>query len=168
MTMDQRPKIKLELSTADTIFEIVGWFLVIAVWGYTIANYSILPETIPTHYNGEGKADGFGRKSTIFTLPLLATVLFVGMTILNRFPHIFNYPGNITQENVYIQYTNATRLIRYLKLIIVVIFGFIAFLTIQNSKGEANGLGSWFLPFSSGLIFIPLAYYVLRSFKSKQ
>lgn len=165
--MQQRPKIKLELTTADIIFEIAGWFLVLAVWGFTITNYSILPETIPTHYNAAGQADGFGGRSTIFTLPLLATILFVGMTILNRFPHIFNYPLNITQENAYIQYSNATRLIRYLKLILIVIFGFIVFLTIQNSKGEANGLGIWFLPFSIGLIFIPLAYYVVRSFKSK-
>ena len=97
-----------------------------------------MPATIPTHYNGAGQADGFGGKITILTLPLIATVLFVGMTFLNKYPHIFNYPTNITQDNVLRQYTNATRLIRYLKLIIVFIFGLIAFKTIQNANGEAD------------------------------
>jgi len=101
-------------------------------------------------------------------LPLIATVLFVGLTFLNKFPHIFNYPTNITPHNALRQYTNATRMIRYLKLVIVVIFGLIAFKTIQNGNGEANGLGIWVLPLTLGLIFIPLIYFVIKSFKTKQ
>jgi len=166
--MEARPKIKLELTTADKTIEIVGWLLIIAVWGLTITNYSNLPDSIPTHYNGAGQADGFGGKATILILPLIATILFIGMTILNKFPHIFNYPTNITQDNAFRQYTNATRLIRYLKLIVVFIFGFIAFKTFQNANGEADGLGIWFLPLTLGLIFIPLTYFVIKSFKTKQ
>jgi len=166
--MEARPKIKLELTTADKTIEIIGWLLIIAVWGLTITNYSNLPDSIPTHYNGAGQADGFGGKATILTLPLIATILFIGMTILNKFPHVFNYPTNITQDNAFRQYTNATRLIRYLKLIVVFIFGLIAFKTIQNANGEADGLGIWFLPLTMGLIFIPLTYFVIKSFKTKQ
>lgn len=166
--MEERPKIKLELTTADKIFEIVGWFLILAVWGLIITNYSNLPDTIPTHYNGAGQADGFGGKATILMLPLIATILFVGLTVINKFPHIFNYPTNITQDNALRQYTYATRLIRYLKLIVILIFGLIAFKTIQNANGEADGLGIWFLPMTLGLIFIPLTYYIIKSFKTKQ
>ncbi len=166
--MEERPKIKLEHTKADKAFEIIGWVLVISVWGFTVKNYADLPDTIPTHYNIAGEADGFNGKVTILTLPLLATALFVGLTFLNKFPHIFNYPTNITQHNALRQYTNATRMIRYLKLVIVVIFGLIAFKTIQNGNGEANGLGIWFLPLTLGLIFIPLIYFVIQSFKTKQ
>ena len=166
--MEERPKIKIELTTADKTIEIIGWSLIISVWGLTITNYANLPDTIPIHYNGAGQADGFGGKATILTLPLIATVLFVALTFLNKFPHIFNYPTKITQDNALRQYTNATRLIRYLKLIIVFIFGLIAFKTIQNANGEADGLGVWFLPLTMGLIFIPLIYFVIKSFKTKQ
>jgi uncharacterized membrane protein len=165
--MEERPKRKLELTTADKIFEIVGWLLVVEIWILILTNYSNLPETIPTHYNGIGKADGFGGKSTIFTLPLIATILFIGLTVLNRFPHVFNYPINITEDNALKQYTYATRLIRYLKLFIVFIFGLIAFKTIQNANGESDGLGEWFLPLAMGLISIPLIYYVTNLFKTK-
>lgn len=136
--MNERPKIKLGLTTTDKIFEILGWTSVLAIWVLTITNYTSLPDTIPIHYNGAGQADGFGGKVNILTLPLIATVLFVGLTILNKFPHIFNYPTNITADNALRQYTSATRLIRYLKFIIVVIFGLISIQTIRNVNGQTS------------------------------
>jgi hypothetical protein len=114
---------------------------------------------------GFGQADGFGGKGNILTLPFIATTLFAGLTILNKFPHVFNYPINITADNALKQYTNAVRLIRYLKFIIVIIFGLIALQTIRNANGQTSGLGVWFLPLILGLIFIPLIYFVIKSFK---
>jgi uncharacterized membrane protein len=125
-----------------------------------------LPETIPTHYNGAGQADDFAGKRNILTLPLIATILFVGLTVLNKFPHIFNYPTNINEGNAQQQYTNATRMIRYLKFIIVVVFGLIALQTIRNANGQTSGLGTWFLPLTLGLIFTPMTYFIIKLFKS--
>ncbi len=164
--MAEGPKIKLELTIADKIIELIAWVLLFAIWVLIYTNYANLPETIPTHYNGAGEADGFGGKATILTLPFIASILFIVLTILNKFPHLFNYPTNITHDNAFKLYTNATRLIRYLKLIIVFIFGLIAYKTMQNAKGEADGLGVWFLPLTMGLIFIPLIYFVMNSLKN--
>ena len=166
--MEGRPGIKLALTTTDKTVEFVGWFLIIAIWGLIIISYSNLPDTIPIHYNGAGQANGFGRKSNILMLPLIATILFIGLTILSKFPHIFNYPRNINQDNALRQYTIATRMIRYLKLIIVIVFGLIALKTIQNENREADGLGVWFLPVTLGLFIIPLTYFVIKSYKTKK
>lgn len=160
--MGERPKLKLELTKIDKTVEIMGWLLICAIWTLVINTYKSLPNIIPTHYNGAGIADGFGDKSMIFTLPLVATVLFVGLTILNRFPHIFNYPTDITANNTLSQYTNATRLIRYLKVNIVVIFGLISCQTIKHENGQTGGLGVWFLPLTLGLIFIPIIYFIIK------
>lgn len=89
------------------------------------------------------------------------------MTILNKFPQVFNYPTKITEDNAFNQYTNATRLIRYLKLIVVLVLGLITFRTIQNANGDSEGLGIWFLPLIIGLIFIPLTYFIFKSLKVK-
>ncbi len=163
--MEERPKLKIKLTTADKILELAGWLSIVAVWILTSTHYNNLPDTIPTHYNALGQADGIGGKATILILPIIATILFIGMTILIKFPHVFNYPTNISYENALKQYTNATRMIRYLKLILVVIFGLIVFKTIQNVNGQADGLGLWFFPLTLGLIFIPLAYFIVQSFK---
>lgn len=163
--MEARPKYKIELTATDKIFEIIGWFLVGGIWVLTLINYSNLPDIIPIHFNALGQADDFGNKAIILVLPLIATVLFVGLTILNNFPHIFNYPIDITKDNALKQYTNATKLIRYLKLVVVFMFGIIVFKIIQNANGQADGLGVWFLPLILGLIFIPLTYFLVKSFK---
>lgn len=162
-----RPKIKIELTVTDKAVEIIGWFALLTIWVLVMSSYSNLPDTIPTHYNGMGKADGFGNKANILILPLIATILFVSISIINKFPYIFNYPAKITVENALRQYTNAIRMLRYVKLILVILFGLIAFETIQGANRQSFGLGVWFLPLTLGLIFIPLTYFITKLFRTK-
>ena len=134
----------------------------------TVANYLELPEIIPIHYNEVEAADSFGNKSNILALPITSTLLFIGLTILNKRPNVFNYPSEITKENGLYQYTSASRMIRFLKFIIMVIFGLIVFKTIQNANGNTNGLGTWFLPLTMGMIFIPIIYFLINTNKKKK
>lgn len=165
--MEERPKLKVELTKSDKAVEVISWILLLSIWALTLTGYSKMPEIIPTHYNASGEADGFGQKITIFLLPVIATILFIGLTIANKYPHTFNYMTSITNENALSQYSNATRMMRYLKTIILFIFGTIVFKTIQNTNGDADGLGAWFLPLTMGLIFIPTLYFIVKSFRSK-
>lgn len=165
--MQERPKIRIALSGTDIILEVVGWCALLAIWIFTLLNYSKLPDIIPIHYNMAGEADGFGRKANILTLPLLATVLFIGMNVLVRFPHIFNYPTRITADNALRQYTNATRMMRYLNLTTTVLFGLITFRTIEHTTTNANSLDIWFIVFVIGLIFIPIAWFTIKALKIK-
>ena len=162
---EERPKITPIPTTADKLVDLLGWLILIALWAITIINYSSLPDTIPTHFNAAGEADGFGSKVSLIALPVIATLLFIGLTVLNRYPHIFNYPTSITQDNALRQYTLATRILRYLKLVLVLVFGGIEFMTIQNATGKGAGLGVWFLPLTLVLVFLPLIYFVVKSLK---
>jgi uncharacterized membrane protein len=165
--MNKRPRIKLQLNQTDKVLEIIGWISVFGIWALPLINYFDLPEIIPIHFNGAGKADRFGNKTHIFVLPIISTLLFIGLTILNKHPHIFNYPSQITKENAVDQYTNATRMMRVLKLVIVLLFGLIVFKTIQNVNGHADGLGTWFLPFTIGVFIILTLYFLIKSLKQK-
>ena len=164
----ERPKITLVPSTADKLVELLGWIILLALWGWTFSHYSTLPGTIPTHFNAAGEADGFGSKASIIGLPVIATLLFIGLTVLNRYPHSFNYPTAITQDNALRLYTLATRMLRYLKLVLVLVFGGIEFMTIQNATGKAAGLGAWFLPLTLVLVFLPLIYFVVKSVQANK
>lgn len=165
--MEEKPKIKPELSTAGRFIEMFGWFAVILLCVLTVINYSKLPDTVPTHFNAAGQPDDFGGKGSILILPVVAALLFAGLTILNKFPHVFNYSIKITPENALRQYTNATQMLRFLKLALVVVFSLLTYLTVQTAKGNSEGLGLWFLPFSLGLVFIPLIYFIIKSFRLK-
>lgn len=165
--MEERPKLKVELTKSDKVVEVISWILLLSIWALTLTGYSKMPEIIPTHYNSSGEADGFGQKITILLLPVIATILFIGLTIANKYPHTFNYMTSITNENALSQYSNSTRMMRYLKTIMLFVFGTIVFKTIQNTNGDADGLGAWFLPLMMGLIFIPTLYFIVKSFRSK-
>ena len=162
---EQRPKIKLKPSKIDTSFEWFGWALLVSFWVFTLYHYQSLPQIIPTHFKADGVADGFGEKWNIITLPLIASIVFIALTILNQFPHIFNYLTEITPENALHQYTNATKLLRYLKTIVVIVFFLIAFQTIKNTLNHTNTIEIWFLPLVMILIFIPLFSFGVQSFK---
>ncbi len=164
----ERPKITLIPSTADKLVEVLGWLILLLLWGWTFTHYSTLPDTIPTHYNAAGEADGFGSKVSIIGLPVIATLLFIGLTVLNRYPHIFNYPTAITQDNALRLYTLATSMLRYLKLVLVLVFGGIEFMTIQHATGKGAGLGVWFLPLTLLLVFLPLIYFVIKSVQANK
>ena len=166
--MSARPKIKVPLTPTDKVFETIGWFTVAALWFLILWKYSSLPETIPTHFNGAGRPDGYGGKGTLLMLPVIGTVLFVSMTILNRFPQIFNYPTNITVENAARQYANATRMMRFLKFAIVLVFSIIVFQTIRTVEGKSKGLGGWFLPVVLGLVLIPTVFFIINSFRKEK
>ena len=156
-----RPKIKVPWTTGDKVLEISGWFLLFVLWGFVVFSYPDLPDKIPKHFNAAGQVDSWGDKEDILPLPALATIFFVGMTALNLFPRIYNYPFPITEENAFQQYACAIRMVRWLKTTSVVIFGY---LTIVTMRGMEN-LGIWFPPVIIGLLFIPMFYYGARMYR---
>ena len=57
--------------------------------GYAFYLYPSLPNTIPTHFNLEGKADGWGSKDSIFLLPsILGFVSLMSYLLLSNLKSI--------------------------------------------------------------------------------
>lgn len=166
--MEARPRIKLSLSKVDKAIELTGKLIFLLMWGLTIYAFSKLPAIIPIHFSGSGKVDNFGSKSFLFILPILATVIYFGLSQLNKFPHIFNYMTTITEENAVRQYTIATRMLRYLKLAILVIFSIVILFTYLTAIGIKDGLGVWFLPLVFVLIFLPTIIFLGKSLKKEK
>ena len=160
--MTERPKLKIKLDQSDRVIEILSLIILTGFWTYCILAFKEMPDIIPTHFNAMGKADAYGSKNYIWGLPVVSSIIYIGISLLNQFPHIFNYPITITEENAEKQYRWATKLLRILKTVILVIFFFIAYLSsnIQN-------LSAFFLPFTFVLLFVPLFYFIYYSVKSK-
>ncbi len=123
--MEERPKIKIKWDRYDAILEIAVILLLLTSCFLVAYNYKRLPDQIPTHFNFKGEIDSFGSKKSIWGLLLIETILYLVITILNQYPHVFNYPTTITQENAENQYKKATKLLRVLKLILVIVFGYL-------------------------------------------
>ena len=144
--MGNRPKIKVPFEPVDIIVEVISMTALLLMIIYTIIEYKHLPDMIPTHFNAQGIADGFSDKSMIWGLPIIGVVIYVGLFILNKFPHVHNYMVNITEENAFKNYQFSTRIVRGVSVFTVVLFAYIQYTIIASAKGENITLGSWFLP----------------------
>ncbi len=165
--MEQKPTVKLSLSSADKIAEVLCLLLLICMWLFAVYCYYTSPRIIPIHFNASAKPDNYGGKAALFLLPGIVTFLFLFLTLLNRLPAIYNYSVNITQENALPFYTNATRMVRYLKLSLIAVFWIIILSVYLAAKGVAEELQKWTLPVILVLIFLPTVYFVIKSFRVK-
>ena len=155
----KQPKIKIQKTSFDKFLEwlgISGLLLLIMLPAYYFPQ---LPDIIPTHFGINGQPDAFGSKYQLWILPAVGIVLFTGLSILARFPHVFNYPGKITPENAAEKYRMAAQLIRVLNVFLVFVFVYITFTAIRTAQGKQEGLGNWFI-----ILFVLLISFIMGFF----
>jgi len=144
---EDRPRIKIEPTALDKIIDALSLVLLVLMLVTVFQNYAQLPDKIPTHFNGAGNANDYGKKQMIWLLPGLGVLLFVGMFILNKFPHNFNYMVKITPQNAKQQYTIGTRIIRFTTLFVMALFYYISYKTVDITlHGTEPTLNKWFSP----------------------
>ncbi len=114
------------------IIEGMALIVFISIWVMVIYSYNKLPQIIPVHFDLSGNVDRMGDKSSIFTLPFIASFIYLLLTVLNKYPHMFNYIGEITLDNAKSQYTFATRLLMVIKVIVLSVLFIIILVVIRS------------------------------------
>ena len=156
----KNPKIKLKLGIFDILLEIGGITCLAVLFYVVLSKYGDLPDTIPVHFDASGEVDGHGSKSSLLMLSGIALLSYVGLFILNQFPHIFNLPVTITENNAERQYRLATRLIRVMNVSVTFLFLYIIYSMIGSSSDHQ--LGMLFLPIIlSTMAVIMIVYFFL-------
>ena len=151
MQAEKRPKLKLKLKRIDYVLEALTLVFLTGIWIYTFLTFDSLPEEIPVRYDLQGTADRYAGKQEIWKLPVIATVICLAIFILNRFPHIFNYPREITIQNAERNYSAATRMLRVLNCLCVLVF-----LVIVFSSAGNRDIGFIIFPVIVLFCFIPV------------
>lgn len=133
--MEPRPRIKITPSSLDNKLELTSKIFLAIIWAFSLYIFWISPSIIPSHFNASGQADDYGNKLILLILPTLGTLFYFGLSKLNKYPHTFNYMVKITADNAEKQYTIATRILRFLKLAILVMFSLILFFLYFTTIG---------------------------------
>lgn len=148
------------------VWDIAGHVLCLGLLLFTTVflamGWKNLPQELPTHFNLAGQADGWGDKSTLLALPVIAWVLYVTISILEHFPQIWNVPTGVTEENSYRIYRIVKSMLVTLKLITTANF---CFLSVQSVWGE--NLPVWYTPVFLGLLFGVLVIYLVRAYRAR-
>ncbi|WP_260632373.1 DUF1648 domain-containing protein [Bacillus bingmayongensis] len=153
---------KTKLERWLDVFSILSIVMMIV---YIFMNWTTLPHTIPTHFNASGEADGFGGKWRIFIHLIVGLGLYIFFNILSRFPNLFNYPVNTTEENKPLIFVNSRKLLSWMNLQIIM---FCIYNTWENAQAAITGKTSIsMLPL---LIFIfvlfgTMAFYIVRGMR---
>jgi uncharacterized membrane protein len=125
-----KPIVKIKKDWIDKLLFITSGVVMLLTFIYPAIYYNQLPEEIPIHYNFSGEVDRYGAKDSIWFLPILGLLAFVGLNYIASNPHLFNYSEKITPENATKQYKSAARLMQVTALIISILFLIIIYQTI--------------------------------------
>ena len=155
-------KLKLKRSKYDILLEIVCLILLIGVLIYLFLNWNSIPEKIPGHYNAMGEIDRMGSKKELLVLPIISWLMYLGMTVLERFPQIWNTGVTVTEENKGRVYRVLKNMLSTMKLIVVAVF---VYLTINSSR--AISLSVWFLPVFITLMFGSIIFFSMKLVRVK-
>jgi uncharacterized membrane protein len=165
--MATRPIIKLALKPIDRVLEILAICVLSGTWIFSFWAYSRLPDIIPVHFDFDGTPNDYGSRGTFFTLPAIGIGVYVLITMISRYPHLFNYPKQVTEENAERLYSMSTTMMRYLKTAVLVIFGTISVDTYSAAINKDTGFMAWGMPLEMALMLGPLIFTTIKMARLK-
>jgi len=105
-----------------------------------------LPDKIPTHFDSSGHANGWDSSTSLVLLPLIALSIYLLITVisavLSRFPELFNFPVQVTEENRPRLQALAFEMIAWIKAEMVCLFAWVQWMTIQAARMPDGGFSS--------------------------
>lgn len=135
-----RPRLRLPWTKTEKWLEAVA---LLGLWGSILVcgyYWQVLPDQIPRHYNFAGDVDAYGDKSTLLLQIGVTVVLWLGLTILSRYPHIYNFIVKITEENAARQYQLARQLIIFVKAVVTFLFFGLTWHIVMTALGHSYPL----------------------------
>ena len=122
---------------------------------------------VPIHFNLAGEVDGWGDSSSLLMSPIMALVIYIILTLGEKYPKLGNYPIKVTDGNRVVLYSLMIRLIRYIKPLILLNFAYIGHASIAIAIGNTTGLNQHIMIISFVSMLIIVGIYALKMVKAK-
>ena len=149
--------IKIKRNALDVIETIVSLLCLVGVVVYLILAWHTIPDKIPAHYNAAGEINCWGNKSELIVLPIISWLIFGLITLVERFPGIWNTGVRITPENRDAVYRLLKNLIAVIKIFVLLMFGSI---TVISSLSLS--LPVWYILGFMALLFGTIAFFIVK------
>lgn len=162
-----RPILKLPKTKYEKIWDFIGGGLFVLSILYIFVIWGQLPEKIPGHFNGAGEVNRWGSKIEILILPFIGIFLWILLGLLEKAPHMHNYPARLNESNVEAFYLNSRKGLNETKNLCLILFAAISFQMVRIALGEAESMGWWFLPIVLIVIAIPIIKGIVATKKIK-
>jgi len=148
-----RPILHLPKTKFEKIVNSIGLFIYGATILFLIVNWGNIPDKVPGHFNAAGEVDRWGSKYELITLPIIALLLFVIMSLVEKIPHLHNYPDRLNESNVVQFYTHSRKLLNLVKNILLVMFSSLSIQIVRVAQGAIDDIGIALMPIFLIVIF---------------
>lgn len=147
----------------DRLLNALALLVLAGISVFLAARWQALPSRVPMHYNAFGEIDRWGSKASLAALLGVAWVLYGLLSLIGRFPALWNTGGlQITEANQARVYAALLHLLSSTKLLMALVFGFLALCSIL-----ARPLPAWFMPVTLALLLGNLGGWMLRAYRSQ-
>ena len=149
-------------TTFSKITNLISLLSVVWIVLYVIITWKNIPDMIPGHYNIAGEIDKYSSKNSIWILIVVQILLFTMMSVLERFPNIWNTGVQITEENRERVYINLRNMQTYLKMMIMIYFSYMTFQSIGGGNLHSMSVFIFLV-----LVFGGMAIFLVKIFKNR-
>lgn len=166
MAPSARPRIEITPTTLDRVLDRLSLAGVLFIVALLASVWDRLPLRVPTHFGLAGRPDAWGSRNTLLLFLVIPAVTHIGLTVLSRFPWVYNYPVQVTQENYRRLYALGRGMMLWLRTEMVWLFVALGWQTIFVALGQASGLGSWLGVGPLAVIPGTVAYFAVRMYRT--
>lgn len=163
----ERPRLDLEPTSLERVLNMAAWLGVGMTLLMVFSYWPELPGRVPQHFNAGGEVDAWGPRVLLLMLPSMSLVLVAGLSWLTRFPHLYNFPWPITEENARRQYRLANHLMAFIKTSIAWLFAMISWEICRLGLAKPALFGATFLPIVLVGILAPVVWYFGLAYRER-
>jgi uncharacterized membrane protein len=158
--MDQ--PIQIKRNALDVIETIVSLCCLVGVAAYLFFAWRTIPDQVPTHFNAAGEIDSMGGKRSLLLVPIVSWLLYGLMTLVERFPQVWNTGVFITENNRDAVYRLLKNMMAMVKMFVMILFASLTLISAQS-----RNLPIWYVLAFLAILFSTIAYFMARLLRLK-
>ncbi len=136
----------------------ISWGLMAAWLLWFLWKFPRLPREMPLHFGIDGQPDRWGGKEELWFTVILCAVLFAGLTIVLRFPRIWNTGSvKVTEQNRKWVYQNLASMLVSVRLGMVIVFAYSQWMAVRSGS-----VGILFWIIWAVALFGPVIFFTVR------
>ena len=156
--MHNSNKFKVKNTKFQMVLEVIAVIILLGMYAFLILRWNELPDRVPGHYNASGVINRWGNKSELIILPIVSTVMYLLLTVIELFPSAWNIPVTATENNVDKIYGGVKSMMLFLKVEMLINFFYLNYNSIQ-----AKSLPSNYLPIVLVILFCTITFFITRT-----
>lgn len=155
------------VSVLDIIVEILSVLVLLTLWAETYYFQHQSLQIVPEGYDFFQNPNEYWASKMTYSVPFVATILYVGLTLYNQRVQYGDYAIEISREKGPALSQINKRLWRWLKLNILIMFIVIEYFSFHTGSNAGTGISGWFIFVFPLLLFGPVIFFFIEFSKNQ-